>query len=210
MRFVATVGDRQHTVEVDSNGHVRQVLLDGRELTVDWRLVGAEHTHLSGASPGGEQADHYSMLVGTHSFDAYVRAVEGLAGTTEGTTYTLEVSIAGRPYAVTVQDARSQALESLAGGPRAAGEVSIRAPMPGLVVSVLAGEGAEVRRGQTIVVLEAMKMENDLAAPRAGVIKVVHVARGQAVNQNDVLVTIGDPAEQHAPSAIDEAANGGT
>jgi len=208
MRFVATIGDRRHTIELDANGHVRKVTLNGRELAVDWRLVGAEHPHLAGAALGDVPADHYSVLAGSHSYDAYARVLEGASGATEGPTYTLELHIAGRAYVVTVQDARSQALESLAGGPRVSGDVSIRAPMPGLVVQVLAAEGTEVRRGQTLVVLEAMKMENDLAAPRAGVVKAVRVTRGQTVNQNDVLAIVGDPSAAGGLDTASMAANG--
>ena len=206
MRFVAKIGDRQHTIEVEANGHARRVTLDGREIAVDWRLVGAAHTHLAGTDEA--PADQYSLLSGAHSYDAYVRALDGTSGATEGTTYTLEVYIAGRPYTVTVQDARSQALESLAGGLRISGDAAIRAPMPGLVVNILAVEGAAVQRGQTVVVLEAMKMENDLAAPRAGIVKAVHVAKGQTVNENDVLAIVGDPGAPGTTPPDDETDNG--
>jgi biotin carboxyl carrier protein len=61
-----------------------------------------------------------------------------------------------------------------------------------MVVNVLAMEGQVVERGQAVAVLEAMKMENDLTTPRAGVVKNVRVAKGQTVNQGDTLVIIGD------------------
>lgn len=62
--------------------------------------------------------------------------------------------------------------------------------MPGLVIGVPIEPGATVTRGQTVIVLEAMKMENDLAAPRSGIIKEIKVNQGQTVNQGDILVTI--------------------
>jgi biotin carboxyl carrier protein len=62
--------------------------------------------------------------------------------------------------------------------------------MPGLVIGVPVEIGSNVTQGQTVVVLEAMKMENDLAAPRAGTIKEIKVSKGQTVNQGDVLVVI--------------------
>ncbi|HEX2350831.1 MAG TPA: acetyl-CoA carboxylase biotin carboxyl carrier protein subunit, partial [Ktedonobacterales bacterium] len=77
----------------------------------------------------------------------------------------------------------------------------IRAPMPGLVSNVLAQEGQEVARGQAIIVLEAMKMENDLVTPRAGVVKRVGAAKGQTVNQGDMLAIIGDPDGANAGNA---------
>ena len=88
-----------------------------------------------------------------------------------------------------VEDEREKAL---AGSVKAAhtGEARVYAPMPGLVLGVPVEMGASVTLGQTVVVLEAMKMENDLAAPRAGTIKEIKVSKGQTVNQGDVLVVI--------------------
>jgi biotin carboxyl carrier protein len=74
--------------------------------------------------------------------------------------------------------------------------------MPGLVANVLVAVGDTVERGQTVVVLEAMKMENDLVAPRAGVIHAILVARGQAVIQDTRLVVIGDAGG--APAADED------
>jgi len=76
--------------------------------------------------------------------------------------------------------------------------------MPGLVSNVLAAVGDEVMRGQNIVVLEAMKMENDLTTPRQGIVKSLRVAKGQAVNQGDLLAIIGDPAGSPPSDEDDE------
>jgi biotin carboxyl carrier protein len=62
--------------------------------------------------------------------------------------------------------------------------------MPGLVIGVPLEVGSKVTRGQTVVVLEAMKMENDLGSPIAGTLKDVKVSTGQTVNQGDVLAVI--------------------
>ncbi|HEY7849294.1 MAG TPA: acetyl-CoA carboxylase biotin carboxyl carrier protein subunit, partial [Ktedonobacterales bacterium] len=67
--------------------------------------------------------------------------------------------------------------------------------------------GQEVARGQAIVVLEAMKMENDLTTPRAGVVKRVSVAKGQTVNQGDTLAIIGDLDGDKAEDAEDTGAD---
>jgi biotin carboxyl carrier protein len=192
MRFVASVDGREHTIEVEANGHDRRMTLDGREITLDWRLIGAEEPQVGAA--GGAHTDHYSLLAGTRTYDAHVRSLAKPGA--DAATHTLEVVIGGQPYIVTVRDARAQALADIASAPRVAGDATVRAPMPGLVTQVLVAVGDEVRRGQTVIVLEAMKMENDLAAPRAGVVKVVAAARGQAVNQNDSLVVVGEPGEQ--------------
>jgi biotin carboxyl carrier protein len=62
--------------------------------------------------------------------------------------------------------------------------------MPGLVLNIVKAAGEKVERGETVAVLEAMKMENDLATPHGGTVKEVLVSKGQTVNQGDVLVVI--------------------
>ena len=69
-----------------------------------------------------------------------------------------------------------------------AAEREVRAPMPGLVLRVLAAVGDAVEAGQGLVVLEAMKMENELKAPAAGVVAAVHAVPGAAVGKGDLLV----------------------
>src|SRR2546422_4321868 len=71
-----------------------------------------------------------------------------------------------------------------------------RAPMPGLVVRVEVADGQRVDAGAGLVVVEAMKMENELRAPRAGMVQTVHVAVGQAVEKGMPLVTLGSPEPQ--------------
>jgi pyruvate carboxylase subunit B len=68
---------------------------------------------------------------------------------------------------------------------------TIAAPMPGIIVNVLVAEGDKVEAGQTVVIIEAMKMENNIHATATGTVKKVHVAKGQEVNNAQALVTIG-------------------
>ena len=70
------------------------------------------------------------------------------------------------------------------------GRVVVAAYMPGRVVSVLVGEGDAVESGRSLVVLEAMKMQNEIRADRPGVVRRVHVAAGQAVENGDPLVEL--------------------
>lgn len=202
MRYSAEIEGHKHTIDVDENGAIRHVTLDGRELTVDWQLVGERRSHLT--QTDDPHADHYSILIGQRSYDVYARFTEGEDSGAEGSVRTIEVLMDGHPYVVAVQDERSRALASLAGGAHVSGDAPIRAPMPGLVRNVLAGEGVEVQRGQTVVVLEAMKMENDLASPRHGIVKSVRVKQGQTVNQGDILAIVGDPAGAEPPPTDDE------
>lgn len=69
-------------------------------------------------------------------------------------------------------------------------ETIITAPMPGLVIEVEVSEGDAVKKGQGLVIIEAMKMQNEFKAPRDGVIKKIFVQKGQTVNSKDKLIII--------------------
>lgn len=72
-----------------------------------------------------------------------------------------------------------------------AGGDGVKAPMPGTILDIKVSEGQEVKSGQVLVILEAMKMENELVAPKDGVVQSINVSKGASVNSGDVLITIG-------------------
>jgi len=100
----------------------------------------------------------------------------------------LLVSLQGRTIAVAVNGRRTGHAADV--GAHRHGEISIVAPMPGRVVRVLAAAGDEVAARQPVVVVEAMKMENELRAPRAGKVKDVPVTAGMSVEAGRVLAVI--------------------
>lgn len=104
-----------------------------------------------------------------------------------------KVWVNGQPIEVEVRTEADLLLErfGLDAGDTAA-DREVKAPMPGLVLRVLVEPGDTVEAGQGVVVLEAMKMENELAAPAAGTVAAVRVSSGDAVGKNDVLVEV-DP-----------------
>jgi glutaconyl-CoA/methylmalonyl-CoA decarboxylase subunit gamma len=71
-----------------------------------------------------------------------------------------------------------------------AGGTTVESPMPGNIWKVLVKEGQQVKDGETLIILEAMKMENDIPSPCDGVVASLHVAEGAAVNGGDILVSI--------------------
>ena len=71
-----------------------------------------------------------------------------------------------------------------------AGETGIKAPMPGKIVKVVAAEGAAVKKGDVVVILEAMKMQNEITAPVDGKVKSINVAAGQSVKPGEVMAVI--------------------
>jgi biotin carboxyl carrier protein len=160
-------GDGTRRLELQRNGDTYRVLNEGEEIvTVDAR----------GVSP-----DRWSILVGSRSYEAKV--------TRDKTIYQVEID--GLSFSFDLTDpARAMARR---GGPAAHGPGRIAAPMPGRVVRLLAALGQEVQRGDGVVVVEAMKMENELTAPRDGVITEIGVEEGQTVEGGMTLAIVGDP-----------------
>jgi len=99
------------------------------------------------------------------------------------------VSVNGNKYQLNVKDKFDALLKSLGMDNLAANKVNeIKAPMPGLVLDVRVKEGSEVKKGDAILVLEAMKMENIIKSPTDGIIKKINVKKGVAVEKNQVLI----------------------
>lgn len=100
------------------------------------------------------------------------------------------VSVNGETYEVEVLDERRQRLARPAGNGLTREALTLKAIMPGLVVEVSVAPGDEVRAGDGLLVVEAMKMQNELKAVREGRVKRIHVEPGQTVNTGDTLVTL--------------------
>lgn len=99
------------------------------------------------------------------------------------------LSVNGKPYSVHLSDDLDQLISTMGFEVGSASAISrIEAPMPGLILEIRAAEGDEVREGDPLLVLEAMKMENMILSPRDGAIKRIHVSKGAAVDKKDLLV----------------------
>ena len=120
----------------------------------------------------------YSILVGARSYEVEI----------EGSGDDFVVAVNGRRFEISIQDPRRS--RGRAGGIDSRGAGDIASPMPGKVVRVLVGAGDEVRPGQGLLVVEAMKMQNEIKAPGAGKIKTVHVSEGSAVAAGEVMVVV--------------------
>ena len=169
-RYVVLIEGRTRAVDLeDVEGRLR-VVVDGQERMVDARDLG-----------GGA----WSVLDGV---TARLIQVDG-----SGPRLTIEVSHPdGEPRICTAEVSSGRPPPDQARAERAeAGPLTLTAPIPGRVVKVLVKVGETVKSGQTLLVLEAMKMENELRAPRAGVVSEVHAAEGSAVETGQKLVAIG-------------------
>jgi biotin carboxyl carrier protein len=121
----------------------------------------------------------YSVLIDGRSYEARV----------EESPNALIVVIDGRRFEIEARDPRRLSRKSGAAG--ADGIQPIAAPMPGKVVRVLVAVGDDVTAGQGLLVVEAMKMQNEMKAPKAGKVLSIHGAEGATVTAGEVLATIG-------------------
>jgi biotin carboxyl carrier protein len=169
-RFSIKVAARDHLVEIDNQ---RVATVDGRSLALEAAAV----------EPGV-----YLLREGPAQTVVYVDG--------SPPKLTLTVRRPGRdPVSVPVEvaDARSAQVAALAraSGGAAAGPARVRSPIPGRVVKVLVRAGDRVAASQPVVVLEAMKMENELRAPRAGTIQEICCSEGTAVEAGQDLAILG-------------------
>jgi acetyl/propionyl-CoA carboxylase alpha subunit len=106
----------------------------------------------------------------------------------EGKTMTIKVN--GTKYEIEARDRHDELLKQLGLEVVGTGKVNeIKAPMPGLVLEIMVSPGQEVKKGDPIMVLEAMKMENILKSPGDGIVKSVNVEKRLAVEKNQVLIS---------------------
>ena len=166
MRYVVDVNGTRTTVELTGGDEVR---VGDRVLHA--RLVDVEGTPVS------------LLTVGERVYRVIARRGEARG------LYTLAID--GRAFTVEALDERTRTIRDLSAASGAAtGPAPLVAPMPGLVVRVNVAVGDQVAAGQGLVVIEAMKMENELRASAAGVVRAVHVEAGAAVNKGVVLVEL--------------------
>lgn len=163
MKYYTRVDNTEYEVEINGES----ILLNGEPVNVDLMRSGA--------------AELYSVLFGGRSYEMLVNS--------DRFNYTINVR--GVQFQVQVEDERARRMNRARRLPALPdGELAITAPIPGLVVRVLAAEGDTIEEGQPVVLLEAMKMENELRAMRGGIVKSVLVSAGQRVDQNAPLIVL--------------------
>lgn len=163
MKYRTTVNGQTYEIELTEDG---QLLVNGEARSVDFQ-------HISDTL--------YSALIDNKSVEALVEQRDGR----------YQVLMSGDQYDVEVLDERQvRLMRSSAGFAVSQGEITVRSPMPGLIVDVRVQEGQAVQKGDSLVILESMKMENDLKSPRAGTVGRIHITKGDTVEQNKVLLTL--------------------
>lgn len=166
MKFEIRLGGKLHALEFENSPAGPSFSLDGKALSADVLEL----------SPGV-----YSILIGGRSHEVRVST------SPDGT---LKLQTGAFEYSAEVSDPRAwrgrrhRAFES-------EGRQQVLAPMPGKVVRVLAQAGEQVAAGQGLLVVEAMKMQNEIRSPKSGVVERMAVREGQAVNAGEVLAVVG-------------------
>jgi biotin carboxyl carrier protein len=164
MKYVSTVYGNEYLIEIVDE---RNIIVNGKKLTVDFNSVSGQPV--------------YSLLVDGKSIEGFVYSGES----------EWEVLLMGRQFPVVVEDEREKRLRATAGGSISeSGEYHLKAPMPGMVVSIPVEEGQEIQKGQVLLILESMKMQNELKAPRDGTLGRIRVKPGESVEQRQTLLSL--------------------
>jgi biotin carboxyl carrier protein len=164
MIYEVTLAEKVYSVELTSAGDRWHCMLDGREFPVDVTYG---------------QNGVLSLLLGGRSYEVK----QEIVGTETN------IVVGHERFTASVRDPRSFRSRNRAGASEQ-GVMKIKAPMPGKVVRVLAGVGTPVEAGQSVLVIEAMKMQNELKAPKTGVVKKINVAEGAAVDAGQALAEV--------------------
>ena len=165
-------------------------VFDGEEERI-WEVETLSSGAYRVSTPRGETLEVDSFSVGDNMlhFLCDRRSVDvGYAEQAAG----IQIHVEGERHHIEVLNERERRMRAVGGGGSAADAPELTSPMAGKVVKVVAEEGQSVETGDPLVVVEAMKMENDLKAHRPGVVASVAVAAGDAVEIGDVLVIIED------------------
>ncbi len=164
MVYDVTVDGKPHRLELEKADGAWKCRLNGQEVNVDAVVT---------------RPDVLSLLMDGHSYEIK----------REQTATDLHLWVGSTRFAVELRDPRSlRSRRDGAGGEK--GPKKLVAPMPGKIVRVLVAENTEVEAGQGVVVVEAMKMQNEIRSPKKGVVRKILAAQGANVNAGDVLAIV--------------------
>ena len=167
MRYTVNIEQRTFTVEIAERDHGLELSIDGQRMTADWEWLGRERD--------------MSLLLDGRSYDITIEPENGQ----------LVIFFGGERFTCSVQDQRLAELRRLVEDtPVTGAETLIKAPMPGLILRILPRPGDSVQKGDPLLIIEAMKMENELKAPRDGIVKSIHCLEHEAVEQGKVLLVL--------------------
>ncbi len=171
MKLSAKIAGKAHALELERDGVHVVATIDERSYELEVREL----------EPG-----MHLLQLGTRVYECRVRCVDARGGASE---VGIEVDMGQQVFQITLIDPK-RLRSSQRAGAQTDGSARITAPMPGRVVRVLVELGAQVEVGTGLVVVEAMKMQNEMKSPRAGIVTTLNAEPGATVNAGDILVVI--------------------
>lgn len=178
MKYITRVEDQEFTITIDRED---RIIVNDQVYNIDFQQL--------------VEGGMLSLLLNNRSLEAIVEERDDA----------WDVLLRGELYSIQVQDERAYRLAKARGTvAEASGETVVKSPMPGIIIAVPVEQGQSVKKGDQVIILESMKMENELRSPRDGVVHRVHVAPGASVEKAQALVTIGDAEADTAEYAENE------
>ncbi|MFH2000907.1 MAG: biotin/lipoyl-containing protein [Planctomycetota bacterium] len=166
MKYYVQISGKEFEIDLVEQGQGLEARINGKSFAVDHAEV--------------ERGSKYSVIVNGESFNVS----QNHSATGE------DLIVGGHLYQAEVLDEREKGAKALENARELKGPQIIRSVMPGIVRKIFIHEGDEVVIGTPLLILEAMKMENELCAEKMGVISKVYVSEGVAINSSDPLITI--------------------
>lgn len=163
MSYIIKIDDREFKADIKKDGNNFKITLNGDEINAEVIL-----------EPGSSQ---FTLIV-------------------ENKPYTIisdkenYISVDNESYIAEVIDEQIQKLIKTSPKELFTKELAIKVPMPGLIIEVSVKQGDTVKQGQGLLIVEAMKMQNEMNTPRDGIVKKILVQKGQIVNSGDTLIII--------------------
>jgi len=164
MKYIAQIDEQSYEIEPLDENRLR---VNGEEIRIDVRP--------------GSRPEHLSLITNGRSHQVWLEAANGAT----------RVHVGGYDFNVRVEDERLHRLRQLAAHEVSSHHVGeIGAPMPGLVVKLLVQPGQTIKKGKGVVIVEAMKMENEIRSPISGIVSDIRVKERQAVEKGEILAVI--------------------
>ncbi len=162
MAYITKIDNKEFKVDLKQEGKGFKVYLDGklREVTV--------------ASDSGSRL---TLIIDDKPFDVILEADD-------------HIVVGGESYNVEIFDEQVEKFMKASTGKSEKRELAVKAAMPGLIIEVTVKQGDKVTEGQGLLIIEAMKMQNEMQTPRDGIVKTIKVKKGQTVNCGETLIII--------------------
>jgi len=171
MKYISTVNNKEYTIEI----------IDKKHLSIDGVIHEIDFESISGQPV-------FSLIIDGKSHEAFVYFEENR----------WRVMLQGNLYPVLVEDEREKRLRAASGNTVSqTGEYHLKAPMPGIIISVPVESGQEIRAGDTLAILESMKMQNELKSPCDGIVTRIRVQSGDSVEKKQTLISINQKARKN-------------